>query len=129
MTVCFRSFSELSKAKHASEEIDEATEQLQKQLKIEKALKIQAVNKLAEIVNRKDFVRENSKKRKAPSDDLRKKEKENRKLHQELGAVSGWQGWRCGDCTRLSPVWPRFDSRTTHKTASYFVQINGRSHK
>lgn len=77
---------ELSKAKHASEEIDEATEQLQKQLKIEKALKIQAVNKLAEIVNRKDFVRENSKKRKAPSDDLRKKEKENRKLHQELGA-------------------------------------------
>ncbi|XP_074635478.1 rho-associated protein kinase 2-like isoform X1 [Acropora palmata] len=77
---------ELSKAKHASEEIDKATEQLQKQLKIEKALKIQAVNKLAEIVNRKDFVRENSKKRKAPSDDLRKKEKENRKLHQELGA-------------------------------------------
>lgn len=77
---------ELSKAKHASEEVDEATEQLQKQLKIEKALKIQAVNKLAEIVNRKDFVRENSKKRKAPSDDLRKKEKENRKLHQELGA-------------------------------------------
>ena len=32
--------------------------------------------------------RENSKKRKATSDDLRKKEKECRKLHQELGAVS-----------------------------------------
>ena len=50
-------------------------------------MKIQAVNKLAEIMNRKDLVRDNSKKRKATSDDLRKKEKECRKLHQELGAV------------------------------------------
>ena len=79
---------ELEKSKDNSQEIDTATEALKKQLHIEKQLKIQAVNKLAEIMCRKDFQRENSKKgKKATSDDLRKKEKECRKLHQELGAV------------------------------------------
>ena len=80
---------ELGKSKDNSKEIEDATESLRKQLFIEKTLKTQAVNKLAEIMCRKDFMqRENSKKRKATSDDLRKKEKECRKLHQELGAVS-----------------------------------------
>jgi len=82
---------ELGKSKDNSKEIEDATENLRKQLVIEKTLKTQAVNKLAEIMCRKDFMllqRENSKKRKATSDDLRKKEKECRKLHQELGAVS-----------------------------------------
>lgn len=77
---------ELEKAKDNRNEIDTVTEQFKKQLEIEKSKTIQAVNKLAEIMNRKDFQRETSKKRKAPSDDLRRKEKENRKLHQELGA-------------------------------------------
>ena len=81
-------YVELEKSKDNSKEIDSATETLKKQLQIEKTLKTQAVNKLAEIMCRKDFQRENSKKRKATSDDLRKKEKECRKLHQELGAVS-----------------------------------------
>lgn len=81
-------FVDLEKSKDNSKEIDVATEALKKQLHIEKTLKTQAVNKLAEIMCRKDYQRENSKKRKAPSDDLRKKEKECRKLHQELGAVS-----------------------------------------
>lgn len=81
-------FIDLEKSKDISKEIDGATEKLKKQLAIEKTMKIQAVNKLAEIMNRKDLARDNSKKRKATSDDLRKKEKECRKLHQELGAVS-----------------------------------------
>ena len=85
---------ELGKSKDNSKEIEDATESLKKQLFIEKTLKTQAVNKLAEIMCRKDFLlRENSKKRKATSDDLRKKEKECRKLHQELGAVSWTVGF------------------------------------
>ena len=79
---------ELEKSKDNSKEIDAATEALKKELVKEKQIKTQAVNKLAEVMNRKDFQRDNSKKRKAPSDDLRKKEKECKKLHQELGAVS-----------------------------------------
>ena len=47
-------FLELEKSKDISKEIDGATEKLKKQLAIEKALKIKAVNKLAEIMNRKD---------------------------------------------------------------------------
>ena len=46
-----------------------------------------------------------SRKRKATSDDLRKKEKECRKLHQELGAVStlikdGAMASDCSECKR-----------------------------
>ena len=46
-----------------------------------------------------------SRKRKATSDDLRKKEKECRKLHQELGAVStlikdGAKVSDCSECKR-----------------------------
>ena len=81
-------FLDLEKTKDISKENDGATEKMKKQLAIERTMKIQAVNKLAEIMNRKDLARDNSKKRKATSDDLRKKEKECRKLHQELGAVS-----------------------------------------
>lgn len=77
---------ELEKSKDNSQDIKDATENLQKQLRIEKTLKIQAVNKLAEIMNRKDLMQNASRKRKATSDDLRKKEKECRKLHQELAA-------------------------------------------
>ncbi|PFX19790.1 Rho-associated protein kinase 2 [Stylophora pistillata] len=77
---------ELEKSKDNSKDIEGATENLRKQLHIEKTLKIQAVNKLAEIMNRKDLMQTASRKRKATSDDLRKKEKECRKLHQELGA-------------------------------------------
>lgn len=64
-------------------------EQLQKQLSQEKMLKEQAVNKLAEIMNRKEMnlngknAKSNSKNSTAAAD-LRKKEKENRKLQQEL---------------------------------------------
>ena len=79
---------ELEKSKDIIKEIDADREELKTRLAIEKKWKIEAVNKLAEIANRKQLVRDNSKKRNATSDDLRKKEKECRKLHQEQGAVS-----------------------------------------
>lgn len=49
---------------------------------------MQAVNKLAEIMNRKDMNSTNKKRKANTSDDLRKKEKECRKLQQELSMVS-----------------------------------------
>uniref|UniRef100_A0A8C8SJ41 Rho-associated protein kinase n=1 Tax=Pelusios castaneus TaxID=367368 RepID=A0A8C8SJ41_9SAUR len=52
--------------------------QFEKQLLNERTLKTQAVNKLAEIMNRKDPVKRGA------DTDVRRKEKENRKLHMEL---------------------------------------------
>nr|XP_032648232.1 rho-associated protein kinase 2 isoform X4 [Chelonoidis abingdonii] len=52
--------------------------QFEKQLLNERTLKIQAVNKLAEILNRKDPVKRGA------DTDVRRKEKENKKLHMEL---------------------------------------------
>lgn len=61
------------------------SETLAKQLKVEKMLKEQAVNKLAEIMNRRDInLSGKDKKVKGSSVELRKKEKECRKLQQEL---------------------------------------------
>lgn len=65
---------------------EDELERLQKQLKQEQLLKMQAVNKLAEIMNRKEL-NVTGGKRKASSADLRRKEKECRKLQQELTQV------------------------------------------
>uniref|UniRef100_A0A674MSK9 Rho-associated protein kinase 1 n=1 Tax=Takifugu rubripes TaxID=31033 RepID=A0A674MSK9_TAKRU len=54
----------------------------EKVLNTERTLKTQAVNKLAEIMNRKDMKLDT--KKKGSTTDLRKKEKENRKLQLEL---------------------------------------------
>ncbi|XP_023190971.1 rho-associated protein kinase 1 isoform X1 [Xiphophorus maculatus] len=54
----------------------------EKVLQTERTLKTQAVNKLAEIMNRKDMKLDQ--KKKGSTAELRKKEKENRKLQQEL---------------------------------------------
>ncbi|XP_065210146.1 rho-associated protein kinase 1 isoform X2 [Planococcus citri] len=62
----------------------EELEKVQKQLKQEQLLKAQAVNKLAEIMNRKDMNHPLGKNKKVSSTDLRKKEKECRKLQLEL---------------------------------------------
>ncbi|XP_068083475.1 rho-associated protein kinase 2 [Anabrus simplex] len=62
----------------------EELERLRKQLKQEQILKAQAVNKLAEIMNRKDMSNTGRGKNKVSSADLRKREKECRKLQQEL---------------------------------------------
>lgn len=75
---------ELQVASSAS--VDEV-ERLRKQLKQEQLLKMQAVNKLAEIMNRKDIGAPGGRKQKPNSGgsaDLRRKEKECRKLQQEL---------------------------------------------
>lgn len=73
---------ELAKASTAS--VDEV-EKLRSKLKQEQLLKMQAVNKLAEIMNRKDMNPVGRKPQKAGgSADLRRKEKECRKLQQEL---------------------------------------------
>ena len=79
-------FSDLSIAKKGTENSDGEFEKLKKQLDNERTLKTQAVNKLAEIMNRKD----NSSGKKSSnkvSAELRKKEKENRNLQKELNQV------------------------------------------
>ncbi|XP_046766133.1 rho-associated protein kinase 1 isoform X1 [Gallus gallus] len=63
------------------EEINNIRMQYEKSINNERTLKTQAVNKLAEIMNRKDFKID---RKKASMQDLRKKEKENRKLQLEL---------------------------------------------
>ncbi|XP_070196209.1 rho-associated protein kinase 2-like isoform X2 [Littorina saxatilis] len=63
----------------------EDVDKLKKQLEDEKLKKIQAVNKLAEIMNRKEFSKgRGGGKDKASSADLKKKEKELRRAQQEL---------------------------------------------
>ncbi|XP_045880902.1 rho-associated protein kinase 1 isoform X3 [Meles meles] len=63
------------------EEISNLKAAFEKIINTERTLKTQAVNKLAEIMNRKDFKID---RKKANTQDLRKKEKENRKLQLEL---------------------------------------------
>jgi Rho-associated protein kinase 2 len=75
-------YADVAKANSSNEEL----EKLKKQLKQEQLLKMQAVNKLAEIMNRKDMSN-TGRKNKVSSADLRKREKECRKLQQELTQV------------------------------------------
>ncbi|KAI6075062.1 Rho-associated protein kinase 1 isoform X2 [Aix galericulata] len=63
------------------EEINNIRMHYEKSINNERTLKTQAVNKLAEIMNRKDFKID---RKKASTQDLRKKDKENRKLQLEL---------------------------------------------
>lgn len=71
----------LQKAKEEEMQVSTMKVSYEKQLQTERTLKIQAVNKLAEILNRKDLPRGGQR-----GDDLelRRKEKENRKLQLEL---------------------------------------------
>lgn len=68
----------------------EELERLRKQLRQEQLLKMQAVNKLAEIMNRKDMSsgKSTASKTKVSAAELRKREKECRKLQQELTQVT-----------------------------------------
>lgn len=71
-------------AKNASsDEVDK----LKKNLWEEKMKKEQAVNKLAEIMNRKEFRNQDKKRNHASTQELKKKDKECRKLQQELAMV------------------------------------------
>uniref|UniRef100_P70336-2 Isoform 2 of Rho-associated protein kinase 2 n=1 Tax=Mus musculus TaxID=10090 RepID=P70336-2 len=69
---------QLSKLKDEEMSAAAIKAQFEKQLLNERTLKTQAVNKLAEIMNRKEPVKRGS------DTDVRRKEKENRKLHMEL---------------------------------------------
>lgn len=63
---------------------NEELEKLRVKLNTETLLKQQAVNKLHEIMNRKDLTKDNKGKGKVSSADLRRKEKDLKKLQQEL---------------------------------------------
>ncbi|XP_073689932.1 rho-associated protein kinase 2-like [Garra rufa] len=72
----------LQNLKNEEQSITQVKLALEKQLQSEKTLKTQAVNKLAEIMNRKEVRGGGS--RRGNDTDVRRKEKENRKLQLEL---------------------------------------------
>lgn len=80
----------ISENKKANNERQDKLEKLDRQLKTEQLLKMQAVNKLAEIMARKENLPA-SKKPKVSAIDLRKKEKECRLLQQQLTLVSSFE--------------------------------------
>ncbi|NWV00525.1 ROCK2 kinase, partial [Upupa epops] len=69
---------QITKLKEEEANVGNIKAQFEKQLLTERTLKTQAVNKLAEIMNRKGPVKRGA------DTDVRRKEKENRKLHMEL---------------------------------------------
>ncbi|XP_031788624.1 rho-associated protein kinase 1 isoform X4 [Nasonia vitripennis] len=71
---------QLNKAQFNADEI----ERLSTKLKTEQLLKHQAINKLTEVLSRKDLSASGKTKNKASSADLKKKEKDCRRLQQEL---------------------------------------------
>ncbi|XP_068608289.1 rho-associated protein kinase 2, partial [Brachionichthys hirsutus] len=73
---------ELDKSKDWEQQMDQIKQTFEKQLQSERTLKTQAVNKLAEIMNRK--VDRVGGSRRGNDTDMRRKEKENRKLQLEL---------------------------------------------
>uniref|UniRef100_A0A8C0BQN0 Rho-associated protein kinase 2 n=1 Tax=Buteo japonicus TaxID=224669 RepID=A0A8C0BQN0_9AVES len=70
--------TEITKLKEEEANVGNIKAQFEKQLLNERTLKTQAVNKLAEIMNRKGPVKRGA------DTDVRRKEKENKKLHMEL---------------------------------------------
>ncbi|XP_077394683.1 rho-associated protein kinase 2 isoform X1 [Festucalex cinctus] len=73
---------ETEKSKDWEQQISQMKQTFEKQLQSERTLKTQAVNKLAEIMNRKEVRGVSS--RRGNDTDMRRKEKENRKLQLEL---------------------------------------------
>uniref|UniRef100_A0A673CHB2 Rho-associated protein kinase 2 n=1 Tax=Sphaeramia orbicularis TaxID=375764 RepID=A0A673CHB2_9TELE len=73
---------ETEKSKDWEQQISQMKQAFEKQLQSERTLKTQAVNKLAEIMNRKEVRGGGS--RRGNDTDMRRKEKENRKLQLEL---------------------------------------------
>uniref|UniRef100_A0A667ZC72 non-specific serine/threonine protein kinase n=1 Tax=Myripristis murdjan TaxID=586833 RepID=A0A667ZC72_9TELE len=74
--------SEIERSKDWEQQISQMKQTFEKQLQSERTLKTQAVNKLAEIMNRKEVRGVGS--RRGNDADMRRKEKENRKLQLEL---------------------------------------------
>ncbi|KAM9355405.1 rho-associated protein kinase 2-like [Pholidichthys leucotaenia] len=76
------SLEEAEKSKDWEQQIEQMTQVFEKQLMSERTLKTQAVNKLAEIMNRK--VDRGPGSRRGNDTDMKRKDKENRKLQLEL---------------------------------------------
>lgn len=74
---------QLQKMKEAEKQMNSLKLSFEKQLQNERTLKIQAVNKLAEVMNRRETVRVGHR---GPDTEVHRKEKENRKLQLELRA-------------------------------------------
>ena len=66
--------------------MEEAKGKLEVKLSVERSMKIQAINKLAEVLNTKEFQLKESKKN-VPSSDLAEKEKENKGSQNKLAWV------------------------------------------
>ena len=79
-------YLDVDTAKNDTTSNSDEVEALKKALASEKTLKTQAVNKLAEIIQRKD-VNKGKSKGKVSASEVTKKEKENRKLQLELRQV------------------------------------------
>ncbi|KAK0132558.1 Rho-associated protein kinase 2 [Merluccius polli] len=75
---------ESKKTMNWEQEINKVKQTFEKQLQSERTLKTQAVNKLAEIMNRKECRCRGVGSRRGNDTDMRRKEKENRKLQLEL---------------------------------------------
>uniref|UniRef100_A0A8C7R4V4 non-specific serine/threonine protein kinase n=1 Tax=Oncorhynchus mykiss TaxID=8022 RepID=A0A8C7R4V4_ONCMY len=75
-------FTELQKAREEERHMNSVKMSFEKNLQTERTLKIQAVNKLSEIMNRRETMRAGH--RHDDTLDMRRKEKENRKLQLEL---------------------------------------------
>ncbi|XP_013865206.1 rho-associated protein kinase 2 isoform X2 [Austrofundulus limnaeus] len=75
---------ESGKSKDWEQQINQMKQMFEKQLQSERTLKTQAVNKLAEIMNRKEVRGVGGGSRRGNDTDMRRKEKENRKLQLEL---------------------------------------------
>ncbi|KAM4625308.1 rho-associated protein kinase 2 isoform 2-T2 [Polymixia lowei] len=73
---------DMERSKDSEQQINQMKQTFEKQLQSERTLKTQAVNKLAEIMNRKEVRGGGS--RRGNDTDMRRKEKENRKLQLEL---------------------------------------------
>uniref|UniRef100_A0A7N6AJP5 non-specific serine/threonine protein kinase n=1 Tax=Anabas testudineus TaxID=64144 RepID=A0A7N6AJP5_ANATE len=76
-------YTELQKAKEEEKQMNSHKLSFEKQLQNERTLKIQAVNKLAEVMNRRETVRGGHR---SIDTEVHRKEKENRKLQLELRA-------------------------------------------
>ena len=66
--------------------MEDAKGKLEVKLSVERSMKIQAINKLAEVLNTKEFQLKESKKN-VPSSDLAEKEKENKGSQNKLAWV------------------------------------------
>ncbi|XP_070555597.1 rho-associated protein kinase 2-like isoform X2 [Ptychodera flava] len=96
------------------DEIENLKKDYEKQLYQEKTLKTQAINKLAEVMNRKDL---SGKKNKISQSEFRKIEKQNKKIQQELKAEK----------EKYSQMVSKLNKEISEITASYQEEFQKRT--